>query len=567
MRRELLALAALLTASGCATAPGATAGRAPAPQVDLHGLDQGIYAIRTQLANQGASVALRTLIPDAAAPAPATPGPAGGDSAAPAHRASRRGSGRPEQPRVIGALRDEVLHGMYVGALGFYANRPDDGAAALQRAYDLTEDRFTKSATKNVLALATNDMALPYMPGVTERLMVHYYGALNYLRKDDVRGAAVEVRRLSQLLERFDERKDTVDLRTRAYLRYFAASIFDAVGDRADADVALRNAVALAGDTIFPAAPSLTARPAATTSAAKGGTAKGRTAKGAPARGKAKSAASAGSTRLGEVTLFMEHGFAAHVVEQNVLVALTGTELSSLNGDGAEKLVAATTIATRVVSQLAGVPDGGLYYTTGNGLTLGDVGNGQILKMAWPAYRRPAHAAPRMRLLSGGTESAAPVRMVANLSDGLAGDYRRRRKEILVRTTARAVTKFVAAKQAGDAAEKKFGTFGGALAKFGTSALGAALEKADTRSWSVLPGDLGVARIALPAGRHLLAVEVDGKRLEIGEVDVQPGKRTFAVARAWCDPFETTHRGNSVFSTLREPVLVTAPTTAGPATP
>ena len=57
--------------------------------------------------------------------------------------------------------------------------------------------------------------------------------------------AAVEARRLSSLLERYDDESPGTNVGMRAFLRYFAGTIFEAARQRNDAAVAYRNARAM----------------------------------------------------------------------------------------------------------------------------------------------------------------------------------------------------------------------------------------------------------------------------------------------------------------------------------
>lgn len=105
---------------------------------------------------------------------------------------------------------DELLASLYRGSTLYYAGHFDTAGIALDAAAVLADDRFTKSISKNLLALISNDGALPYEPSQTERLMMNYYGMLDYLRRGDAIGGAVEARRISALLESFDSHQDSV---------------------------------------------------------------------------------------------------------------------------------------------------------------------------------------------------------------------------------------------------------------------------------------------------------------------------------------------------------------------
>src|SRR5690606_9744580 len=148
----------------------------------------------------------------------------------------------------VGAPEDDLLRALYTGILAHYAGAYDSSNAALQQAADLAEDRYTKRVRRAALSLITGDTVLPYEPGWTERLLIHYYGALNHLLQGDREGAAVEARRLAFLLEREAEREP--DQRTTpllAALRFFSGVVFEAAGEWNDADVAYRNAYRLLG--------------------------------------------------------------------------------------------------------------------------------------------------------------------------------------------------------------------------------------------------------------------------------------------------------------------------------
>jgi uncharacterized protein len=60
------------------------------------------------------------------------------------------------------------------------------------------------------------------------------------------------------------------------------------------------------------------------------------------------------------------------------------------------------------------------------------------------------------------------------------------------------------------------------------------LERADTRSWHLLPAAVSVARMRLAAGEHELSVDVGGGRtVPVAPVDVRAGGVTVLPVRAW----------------------------------
>ena len=397
------------------------------------------------------------------------------------------------------APRDKLLRSLYDGIVAYYAGEYARSGKSLRAADEMAEDRYTKSVSRGALSLVSNDLVLPYMPGHTERLLVHYYGALGYLNRGDVPGAAVEARRMSQLLEQFDENRSDADRSTRAFLRYFAGAVFEAAGETNDADVAYRNAAALAGPKALPI----------------------------------DSSVPAGS---GEVIVLLERGFVAQRVEEQLHIGVDENERDSLaNTKGTRDLPAPETVIGRMMRQLDSAPDSGVYRSgTPRHLRrerhYDDDSDELLLKIAWPVFLRPLRETLPATVTLPDNRSAS-FALVGDISEGIVADYRRQRLMLLTRTVARAAVKLAAA----EAAEKKKGSAGRTLATLA----GAVLEHADTRSWHLLPADVALTRLTLPAGRHRLTVRMGEANasavrvVELGEVEVTPGGIAFVSGRAW----------------------------------
>src|SRR5690606_14945169 len=214
---------------------------------------------------------------------------------------------------------DALLRALYAGTVAHYAGEYEASSAAFELAVLLAEDRYTTSISRSALSLLTSDRALPFEPSPSERLLIPYYSALNYLNRGDTEGAAVEARRLSALLERYrtDERADR---RLHGLLRAFAGAVFEAAGERNDADVAYRNARALGVDSML-----------------------------APTRDVPSAPDS-----LGDVVVLIERGFVAHRVEQGLAVLLLPEEIELFDeGNAEERAALAAHIAARVVAYAA----------------------------------------------------------------------------------------------------------------------------------------------------------------------------------------------------------------------
>lgn len=145
------------------------------------------------------------------------------------------------------APADALLRHMYKGLVAMHAGQNELGTRALDRAWQIAYQRYTKRLSDGAQSMVTGEGALPYDPGNAERLLIPYYGGLNWLARNERDEAAVEARRMSTLLE--SEDPNLPGTRYQGVMRYIAGVMFEVAGERNDADVAYRNAnLLLAGD-------------------------------------------------------------------------------------------------------------------------------------------------------------------------------------------------------------------------------------------------------------------------------------------------------------------------------
>jgi hypothetical protein len=415
--------------------------------------------------------------------------------------------------RERAAPRDKLLRSLYDGLVAYYAGDYVRSGASLRAADQLADERYTRSVSRGALAMVSNDLVLPYMPGHTERLLVPYYGALGYLQRGDRDGAAVEARLLSSLLQRFEDEQDSADVSTRALLRYFAGAVFEAAGEGNDAEVAYRNARELAPESIPRSA-------------------------GVP-------------NGAGEVIVVIERGFVANRVEEALHIEIDEDQRDSLAEHSKKRRVPNQPGFSELLRQLDESEQRGVYRRS-SGRRLGrghhrgyDDDPGYVLKVAWPVYEPPMRGQPPVVLAATSaqagpaqrqeqSERKVPFTLAGEISEGIIADYRRQRVALLTRTVLRAAAKYAAA----EAAEEKKGKGGKILAGI----TGALLEHADTRSWHLLPSDISIARISLPAGRHRLSVRTASgsladsvRAIDLGEIDIAAGAIAFVTKRLWPD--------------------------------
>jgi hypothetical protein len=105
---------------------------------------------------------------------------------------------------------------------------------------------------------------------------------------------------------------------------------------------------------------------------------------------------------------------------------------------------------------------------------------------------------------------------------------------MVARTVLRAAAKLALTAEIEDRVSEKDETAGevvGALFNIGTLLA----ERADTRSWHLLPASVSIVRLQLPPGTHDLTVSTGqgGDTTPLGPVEVRAGRTTFVSTRIW----------------------------------
>jgi hypothetical protein len=161
-----------------------------------------------------------------------------------------------------------------------------------------------------------------------------------------------------------------------------------------------------------------------------------------------------------------------------------------------------------------------------------DHDDGYWLALAVPALRRTARpwgGDASIRVVSSMGDA---ISVTAVVDDAAAADERRERVAMMARLAARAAARYAVTK----AVKDRKGETAGRLVNLGASLL----ERADIRSWHLLPQEVQLLRLRLPAGAHSVQVEVrDGgftRLVDVGPVTVRAGTVSIAPVRLWRDP-------------------------------
>lgn len=139
--------------------------------------------------------------------------------------------------------RNEVLYALEYGMVahlkGDYvqSNRLFEQAIARMQALEATS--VTETATKWIFT----EKIQSYQGEDFEKVIVHYYMALNYLMLGDLQEALVECRRVNTLLREFNDRYEHKNVyKTDAFMLYLSGILYDTLGEVNDAFIDYRNA-------------------------------------------------------------------------------------------------------------------------------------------------------------------------------------------------------------------------------------------------------------------------------------------------------------------------------------
>ncbi len=399
------------------------------------------------------------------------------------------------------------------------------------------EQRSVRSITRTAGSFLINDRALSWVPAAGEFAMIPFYRMLNYAESGDWTAAAVEARRMTTLLGR-EDRGSVRACASDAMLQYVSGLVFEAAGELNDALVALRRAEA---SYSICGAEGVVSQPAGL------GADLYRVAR---ALGVAEVADSArvryglerrsSDPEAGEILIILERGFIGHLTEEVIDIPIVVEEIDSLKADDQERLA---TVGAAIAARLA--LDYGEHGVWGRGYGAGryrgrrdiDLDDIYVLRLAWPALRRDPPPAKAWLIVDGDTLGLYPS---ADLSVVAEEDLQARRTGMLARLVTRGILKYLLVHEAEEKAEEEGGRLAGTVTGLLANAVANNLERADTRSWTLLPDEIVVARVTVPAGRHELSLQVsdgvgDQTRVTLDRVEVRRGRLTIVHRRLWSD--------------------------------
>ena len=400
---------------------------------------------------------------------------------------------------------NKLLYHLEKGLILHYQGQYEASNLEFERAERLSDQLYTRSISRQVAALVSNDAIIAYRGEEFELALIHYYRAMNYARLGDRQAALVECRKANLKLENYAQQAEyELSYKNDAFLQYMTGLFFESEGEWNDAYISYKDA--LKGYRAYEAAFGLPVPPILLVDLA-------RLAERLGYQDEAREYAEhypLEPVSGGEIVVFVESGFVPrkHQVEFTMPI---------MEG---EKGVKTRTVAERAV------------YRHHHPHTYERRRVDYWLRVALPEYREVPSQVAGVRLRAG--EQSATGVMGEDLAAIAQQTFTEKFDSILLRAVARNLVKYLASKgiekafeedkdDEGDEDDNDWVKEGVGKALGGlVNLLGAATEAADTRSWLSLPRTIHIARLFVTPGTATPTLEFTDARGQVLAVEPLP---------------------------------------------
>ena len=397
--------------------------------------------------------------------------------------------------------KNRLLFYMDKGAVLSFGGRYKESNRYLEKAKVAAAELWTESVTTNAAAWLTTDNTLPYQGEDFEKVLLHFFAALNHIALGDYSAARVEARQITNKLELYNSKYEEAPslYKDDAFARWLAGKLAETEGGYSalnDAWIDYRKSLTVYredyGKRYGTRLPQL----------------------------------------LVEDALRVSHGLGADFAEEHAALKTDFPEVSFVLQENRAQL------GEVILFHLNGEAPFKIdrFWTVRAGR--------EVLRIAYPQFVLKKHKITKMRVRV--LDAVQDSEIFEDVSSIAVRNLKDRMARIKKKAITRQVTKFLAAKgvqATGRAVSKGGGKAGGAGAALQVagalwSAGSAIAEESDKRSWITLPAQIGVSRLFLEPGKHKLEIEFlsnSGAVIErsLRDVEVLAGKSTFRVLRTY----------------------------------
>ncbi len=404
-----------------------------------------------------------------------------------------------KNPKLYGKTSLFLYH-MDIGALFHYAGMYDSSTVHLQQASDIFNDLFARSITNEAVAVLTNDNIRPYRSKPYELVMLHEFLASNYLAKNNVDEALVETRQVQLMFDEWKRKNRSGEKYDSDGMFHYLSSIaYDAAGETSDAMISLYHSVKAfqEGPVALPTGLAPLARHLFMLNGRDDDIKLLNLSQPVDSRAKEFTNHETEIVVIGYAgrgpVLEEQSWWGTWVKDGLLVVHHTGT-----NGEEETMTLPAPSLPA---SELRKAEKG---QKTKSGTTF-------HIKFALPALRTVPAKTRNFSVTCSGSEQKYTSVPFNNLDEQAQKYLDDTRGATVARTVVRVVLRTIAAQRA-KAQIQTGSTAANLLLNIGTDILADQLEKADIRGCFLLPKEVHIVRIPVPAGTH--TVEVAAKNAD-----------------------------------------------------
>jgi hypothetical protein len=148
-----------------------------------------------------------------------------------------------EKSKMATVKRNRLLYYLNKGSVYTLNNQPDSSLLYLRKADYFIED-FSKNSAEYLETMVTNKSYSTYEGEDFEKVLLHYYAAMNYLQLNSLDEALIEAKRmLLKMQKNTDKYQSKNKYKRDAFAHNLLGIIYDAQGAFNDAFIAYRNAL------------------------------------------------------------------------------------------------------------------------------------------------------------------------------------------------------------------------------------------------------------------------------------------------------------------------------------
>ena len=365
-----------------------------------------------------------------------------------------------EQTKESYGERNAVLYYLDEGTILHFAGRYQESNHSFFKAESIMDELYTKSISKEAASFVISDNTVPYRGEDFEMAMVNLFLALNYAGLGSWEDAAVEARKVDAKLNlinsKYEEGKKNV-YKEDGFIRFLMGIFYEVEKEINDAFISYRRSEEIYKRDYLP---SYGVSPPAI---------------------------------LIENLLTSGDGMAFY--DETAQIKRQYPDVIFIPAE-----------TKRTLAEVFVIHYNGLGPEKVEEYFLVPMPDGYVMKIAYPKFVKRSygisHGEITLRNLKTGGSYSFPTVLMEDIASIAALNLENRINRVKVKAIARATAKYLASTAASKVVEERHGALAGMLTKMTANIASVATEQADVRQWRLLPAEIRVGRIIVPAGEY-----------------------------------------------------------------